>query len=118
MFQLLLCQRGNYIKRLEQSKLGFKRTIKWNENRSQMTIQSHNNNLDYLIDPTFTNVNRIFVYFLPRNNNIDSRYSFSNYYVPKVKINNFNVLIDGKRFFDLLVKNEEEAYEKNYRYEQ
>ena len=48
----------------------------------------------------------------PRNNNTDSRYSFSNYYVPKVKINDFNVLIDGKSFFDLPVKKEEEAYEK------
>ena len=48
----------------------------------------------------------------PRNNNTDSRYFFSNYYVPKVRINDFNVLIDGKRFFDLPVKNEEEAYEK------
>ena len=48
----------------------------------------------------------------PRNNNTDSRYSFSNYYTPKVRINDFNVLIDGKSFFDLPVKNEEEAYEK------
>ena len=28
-------------------------------------------------------------------------------------IKDFNVLIDGKRFFDLPVKNEEEAYEKS-----
>ena len=48
----------------------------------------------------------------PRNNNSDSRYSYSNYYVPKVKISDFNVLIDGKSFFDLPVKNDEEAYEK------
>ena len=48
----------------------------------------------------------------PRNNNTDSRYSFSNYYVPKVKVNDFNVLIDEKSFFDLSVKNDEEAYEK------
>ena len=77
-----------------------------------MTIQPQNNNLNYLIDPTFTNVNRLFVLSFPRNNNTDSRYSFSNYYVPKVRINDFNVLIDGKSFFDLPVKNEEEAYEK------
>ena len=32
--------------------------------------------------------------------------SFSDYYVPKVE------LIDGKRLFDLPVKNQEEAYEK------
>ena len=103
----------NDIKLLEQLKTGFKRTIKWNKYRSQMTFQSQNNNLNYLIDPTFTNINRLFVLSFPRNNNTDSRYSFSNYYVPKVKINDFNVLIDGKCFFDLPVKNDEEAYEKN-----
>ena len=62
-----------------------------------MTIQPRNN-LNYLIDPTFTNVNRLFVLSFPRNNNTDSRYSYSNYYVPKVEINDFNVLIDGKSF--------------------
>ena len=41
----------------------------------------------------------------------DHRDSFSDYYVPNVEIKNFNVLIDGKNFFDLPVKNEE-AYEK------
>ena len=100
------------IKLLEQLKTGFKKTIKWNKYRSQMSIQLQNNNLNYLIDPTFTNVNRLFVLSFPKNNNADSRYSFSNYYVPKVKVNDFNVLIDGKSFFDLSLKNDEEAYEK------
>ena len=86
-----------------------------------MTIQSQNNNLNYLIDQTFTNVDRLFVLSFPRNNNTDSRYSFLNYYVPKVKIDDFNVLIDGKSFFDLPVKNKEEAFirfclfKKNYK---
>ena len=102
----------NDMKLLEQLKSGFKRTIKWNKYRSQMTVQPQNNNLNYIINPTFTNVNRLFVLSFPRNNNTDSRYSYSNYYVPKVKINDFKVLIDGKSFFDLPVKNEEEAYEK------
>ena len=35
----------NDIKLLEQLKSGFKRTIKWNKYRSQMTIQPQNNNL-------------------------------------------------------------------------
>ena len=77
-----------------------------------MSIQPQNNNLNYLIDLTFTSVNRLFVLSFPRNNNTDSRYSFSNYHVPKVKVNDFNVLIDGKSFFDLAVKNDAEAYEK------
>ena len=102
----------NNIKLLEKLKSGFRKTIKWNKYRSQMTIQNNNNNLNYLIDPTFMNFNRSIVLSFPRNNNTDSRYCNSNYYVPKVKISDFNVLIDGKSFFDLPVKNEEEAYEK------
>ena len=102
----------NDKKLLEQLKSGFKRTIKWNKYRSQMTIQPQNNNLNYLIDPTFTNVNRLIVLSFSRNNNTDGRYSYSNYYVSKVEIKDFNILIDGKSFFDLPVKNQEEAYKK------
>ena len=50
----------NDIKFSEKLKLGFKNIIKWNKYRSQMIIQNIKNNLNYLIDPTFTNVNRLF----------------------------------------------------------
>ena len=106
----------NNIKLLEKLKSGFKRTIKWNKYRSQMSVQSNNNNLNYLIVPTFTNFNRLFVLSFERieKNNIkkDYRGSFSYHYIPKVQIKDSNVLIDGKSFFDLPIKNEEEAYEK------
>ena len=82
-----------------------------------MTIQPQNDNLNYLIDPTFINVNRLFVLSFQRitgenNTAKDHRDSFLHYYVPNIRIKDFNVLIDGKSFFDLPVKNEEEAYEK------
>ena len=64
------------IKLLEQLKSGFKRTIKWNKFRSEMTIQPKNNKLNYLIDPTFMNISRLFVLSFPRNSNTDSRYFF------------------------------------------
>ena len=99
----------NDIKLLEQLKSGFKRTIKWNKYRSQMTIQPQNNNLNYLIDPTFTNVNKSFVFSFERNIIGDGRDSFSDYYVPNVGIKDFSVLNDGKSFLDLPVRNEEEA---------
>ena len=74
---------------------GFKRTIKWNKYRSEMTNQTKNNNLNYLIDPTFTKVNRLFVLSFENEND---RTSFSKYYVPNVQIKDFNVLIDWKKF--------------------
>ena len=94
---------------LEQLNKGFKRTIKWNKCRSEMTNQTKTNNLNYLIDPTFNKVNRLFVLSFE---NEEDRTSFSKYYVPKVEIKDFNVLIDGKSFFDVPVKNKEEAYKK------
>ena len=59
----------NDIKLLELLKSGFERTIKWNKYTSQMTIQPQNNKL--LIDPKFTNVNKLIVLSFPRNNNRD-----------------------------------------------
>ena len=94
---------------LEQLNKGFKRTIKWNKCRSEMTNQTKTNHLNHLINPTFTKINRSFVLSFE---NEEYRTSFSKYYVPKVEIKDFNVLIDGKSFFDVPVKNKEEAYNK------
>ena len=94
---------------LEQLKSGFKRAIKWNKYRSEMTNQTKTNNLNYLIDPTFNKVNILFVLSFEDE---EDRTSFLKYYVPKVEIKDFNVLIHGKSFFDVPVKNKEEAYEK------
>ena len=94
----------NDTKLLEQLKLWFERTMKWNNYRSQMTIQAKNNNLNYLTDPTFTNFNRLFILPFTRTDACNYRNFFSHYYVPDAEIKYFNVLIDGKSFFDLPVK--------------
>ena len=94
----------NDIKLLEQLKSGFERTITWNKYRSQMTVRLQNNNLNYLIDLIFTNINRLFALPFARTIIDDDRDSFSDYYVPNVEIKDFNVIIDRKRFFDLPVK--------------
>ena len=90
---------------IKKLKSGFKRTIKWNKYKLEMTNQTKTNNLNYLINPTFKKVNRLFVLSFE---NEEDRTSFSKYYTPKVEIKAFNVLIDGKSFFDVPVKNKEE----------
>ena len=70
----------NNNKLLEQLKTGFKITIKWNNYRSEMSNQTKKNNLNCLIDPTFTNVNRLFALTFE---NEDDRISFSKYYCTK-----------------------------------
>ena len=97
------------IKLLANLKSGFRREIIWNKYRSQMTTEAVNNNLNILIDPTFTNVNRLFVLAYQ---NADDRQSFSQFYLPNVKVKDYNVIIDKLAFFDLPIKTEEEAYEQ------
>ena len=75
-----------------------------------MTTEAINNNLNILIDPTFTNVNRLFVLAYGQVNN--DRQSFSRFYLPNVMVKDYNVIIDKLTFFDLPIKTEEEAYEK------
>ena len=74
-----------------------------------MTNQTKNNKLNYSIDPTFTKVNRLFVLSFENKND---RTSFSKYFVPDVQIKDFNVLIDGKVFLTMSIKNGEETYEQ------
>ena len=97
------------IKLLTNLKSGFKKEIIWNKYRSQMTTEAVNNNLNILIDPAFTNVNRLFVLAYQ---NADDRQSFSQFYLPNVMVKDYNVIIDKLAFFDLPIKTEEEACEK------
>ena len=91
---------------LKQIRTGFKRTIKWNKYRSEMTNQTKNNNLNYLIDPTFNKINRLLVLSFENEND---RTSFSKYYVPNVQKKDFKLLIYGKRFFEMPIKSDKET---------
>ena len=74
-----------------------------------MTAEAINNNLNILIDPTFTNVNRLFVLAYQT---ADDRQSFTQFYLPKVMVKDCNVIIDKLSFFSMPIKTGEEAYEK------
>ena len=93
------------INLLENIKLGFKRTISWNKYRSEITTQSKNNILDYLIDPAFRNINRLFALSFKNGGDDPRRNSVDEFYIPLVETKDFNALINNKPFFDQPVKN-------------
>ena len=66
------------IKFIENIKQGFKRTICWNKYISKITTQPKNNKLDYLIDPTVWNINKLFVFLLKNDFDDPTRKSFDN----------------------------------------
>ena len=84
-------------KLLPQLKSGFKRTISWNKYLAKPELLARNANLNHLIEPSFQGVNRLFVLAFE---NDAQRTSNKRYYIPNVKIKDYNVMIDGKNFFD------------------
>ena len=70
-----------------------------------------NANLNYLIEPSFQGINRLFLLAFEHDNDNDWRTSSNRYYIPNVEIKDYNAIIDGKNFFDQLVKNDKVTYE-------
>ena len=95
-------------KLLPQLKNGFKRTISWNKYLAKPELLVQNANLNHLIEPSFQGVNRLFVLAFE---NDAQRTSNKRYYIPNVEIKDYNVMIDGKNFFDQPVKNDKVTYE-------
>ena len=88
-------------KLLPQLKSGFKRTISWNKYLAKPELLAQNENLNHLIEPSFQQINRLFVLAFETDTQRTSKRRF---YIPNVKIKYYNVMIDGKNFFDQPVK--------------
>ena len=76
--------------------------FEWGRCRTQIINQPATNNLNFLIDPTFNNINALFVLAFP---NEEDRSSFSEYYMPNVEIKDYNGLIDLQPFYKIPIKN-------------
>ena len=83
----------------------------WNKYRSDITTQTKNNSLDYLVDPKFRNINRLFELSFKNGDNDSTRNSSDKYYMPLVEIKYFNALVDNNLFFNQPVRKKKEAYE-------
>ena len=88
------------IKFLEDIKQGFRRTVSRNKYTSEIMTQPKHSHLDYMIDPTFRNINKLFVLSFENGDNNATRDSYSLYDMILVKVKDFNALIDNKPFFD------------------
>ena len=92
----------------QQLKSGFKRVINWNKYLSKPELLAQNPNLNHLVEPSFQGVNSLFVLAFE---NDDDRTSHDEYYLPKVEIKDYNIVINGENFFDQPIKNNKITYD-------
>ena len=95
-------------KLLQQLKSGFKRVINWNKYLSKPVLLGRNPNLNHLIEPSFQGVNRLFVLAFE---NDAQRTSTRRYYLLNFEIKDYNIMINGEKFFDQPIKNNKVTYE-------
>ena len=98
-------------KLLPQLKSDFKRTISWNKFLPKPELLVQNANLNHLIEPSFRGGNRLFVLAFEHDNGNYQRISNKRYYILNEEIKDYNVMIDGKNYFDQPVKNDKVTFE-------
>ena len=93
---------------LQQLKSGFKRVINWNKYLSKPELLAQNPKLNHLVEPSFQEINRLFVLAFENDNH---RTSDELYYLPTVEIKDYNIVINGENFFDQPIKNNKITYD-------
>ena len=93
-------------KLLPQLKSGFKRKISCNKYLGKPELLAQNANLNQLMEPSFQGVNILFMLAYEHDNDNDWRTSHKRLYIPNVEIKDYNIMSDGKNFFDEPVKND------------
>ena len=104
----------NLTKQLNE---GFKRSVYWNEYKSKIETKNldANNVTRFSLDASFQGVNRLFALAFDNTNNGDNkveRDSHRKYFLPRVEITNYNVLIDGRNFYDQSINDQIKMYDE------
>ena len=101
---------------IEQQNKGFQRYIYWNEYKTKELNAAVNddnpaNTVRYInLDPSFQGVNRLFVVAYNSVDGHPSRNGQRKYYLPRIDLNEYNVIIDGSNFYDNPIENNIEKY--------
>ena len=97
---------------IEQQNKGFQRSVYWNEYKTKEINENADVNVfKYInLDPSFQGVNRLFVMTFNRANGQPTRNGQQKYYLPRIDLEKYNVIIDGRNFYDNPIESDIEKY--------
>ena len=98
---------------IEQQNKGFQRSIYWNEYKTKEQTEDANANVfKYInLDPSFQGVNSLFVMaYSTADNNQPTRNGQQKYHLPRIDLKKYNVIIDGRNFYDNPIESDTEKY--------
>ena len=97
---------------IEQQNKSFQRSIYWNEYKTKEINEDADANVfKYVnLDPSFEGVNRLFAMAYNRANGQPTRNGKRKYYLPRISLDKYNVIIDGRNFYDNPIESDIEKY--------
>ena len=97
---------------IEQQNKGFQRSVYWNEYKTKEINENADANVfKYInLDPSFQGVNRLFVTAYNNANGQPTRNGQRKYYLSRIDLNKYNVIIDGRNFYDNPIESDIEKY--------
>ena len=97
---------------IEQQNKGFQRSIYWNEHKTKEINENTDANVfKYInLDPSFQGVNRLFVMAYNRVDGQPTTNGLQKYYLPRIDLEKYNVIIDGRNFYDNPIESDIEKY--------
>ena len=97
---------------IEQQNKGFQRSIYWNEYKTkEQTENADANSPKYIsLDSSFQGVNRLFIMAYNRVAGQSTTNGQRKYYLPRIDLNKYNVIIDGRNFYENPIESDIEKY--------
>ena len=97
---------------IEQQNKRFQRSIYWNEYKTKEINEDADANVfKYInLDPSFQGVDRLFVMVYNRVDGQPTRNGQRKYYLPRISLNKYNVIIDGRNLYDNPIESDIEKY--------
>ena len=97
---------------IEQQNKGFQRSIYWNKYKTKEKNEDGNNTTKYIsLDPSFQGANGLFLMAYSRaDNNQPTRNGQQKYYLPRINLNKYSVVIDRRNFYDNPIESDIEKY--------
>ena len=91
---------------------GFERSVYWNEYKTKSENKNTANEYRYFLESNFVGVNRLFVLVYSNEDADSKRFKAKRYYLPKGIIKIYNVIINGKNFYDQAIDSDIKRYEE------
>ena len=91
---------------------GFKRPIYWNKYKAILTDYGADSNIRERLDASFQGVNKLFVLTYASGNNITNENSYRGYFLPRLRIKNYNIEIDSRNFYNQPINDTIKQYDE------